>query len=200
MLTGVLGHRIDFDSTHRLYDQALAGGALLDLGVYTVSLATFLLGSSATLVSSEATIGETGIDEQCAMILRFPDACTAMLGATIRAWPCSEMNIAGSQGSIRIHAPLYRPEYISVIQNSGKNAVNPSRLTRYMEKFTRRHSTGSRPEATTAYPVVGNGSNYQAAEAADCLRSGRRESDIMPLADTLDVMRILDSAREQWAL
>ncbi|MEA2080381.1 MAG: Gfo/Idh/MocA family oxidoreductase [Pseudomonadota bacterium] len=198
MLTAVLGHRIDFDPAHRLYDPALAGGALLDLGVYTISLATFLLGSSATLAASEAEIGTTGVDEQCALILSFPGACTAMLGATIRAWPCSELTVVGSQGSIRIHAPLYRPEHISVARNSGEPVVPFSRLARYMKKFTRRPSAESRAGFTTAYPVVGNGSNYQAAEAAACVRSGRYESDIMPLADTLKIMEIMDSARQQW--
>jgi predicted dehydrogenase len=200
LLTAVLGHRIEFDPAHRLYDPALAGGALLDLGVYTISLATFLLGNSATLVASEATIGETGVDEQCALILRFPDACTAMLGATIRAWPSSELTIAGSQGCLRIHAPLYRPEHISVTRNSGEVEAPASRVSGYMKKFTRRLSTESRPESTNAYAVVGNGANYQAAAAADCLRSGQRESDIMPLADTLKAMELMDAARRQWGL
>jgi len=200
LLTAVLGHRIEFDRKHRLYDPTLAGGALLDLGVYTLSLATFLLGSSGTLVASEATIGATAVDEQCALILRFPTAGIAMLGATIRAWPTSELTLAGSHGSIRVHAPLYRPEHISVVQRSGDYAAPPSGMARLREKFTRQSTSRSQTGRTIGCPIVGNGSNYQAAEAAACLRSGRLESDLMPLDETLAVMTIMDAARRQWGL
>jgi predicted dehydrogenase len=200
LLTAVLGHRIEFDRNHRLYDPTLAGGALLDLGVYNLSLATFLLGSSGKLIASEAVIGTTGVDEQCSLMLRYPNTCTAQLGATIRGWPSSELTMAGSQGFIRIHAPLYRPEHVSIVRRTGESMAAPSRMARFRERFTRQLPAELQSGRTIACPVVGNGSNYQAAEAAACLRSGRLESDMMPLDETLAVMKIMDLARRQWGL
>lgn len=200
LLTATLGHRIEFDSAHRLYDPALGGGALLDLGVYTVSLATFLLGPGAKVVSSEAVIGESGVDEQCAMILRFPDARTAMLSATLRASPSSELMVAGSKGCIRIHAPLYRPEFVSISHNPNQPRGRALGVGRILEIFTGRRSAGPPDEIMQSYPIVGNGSNYQASEAAACMRAGRLESEVMPLADSLQVMKIMDSARARWSL
>jgi predicted dehydrogenase len=199
LLTAVLGHRITIDPANSLFDPVRGGGALLDLGVYTVSLATYLLGSSATVVSSEAIIGTTGVDEQCAMTLRFPDACTAMLSATLRASPSSELTLAGSEGCIRIHAPLYRPEFVSISHNPNPRRGHTSGMARYFGKFMRQKPVASPDEITEFFPVVGNGSNYQAAAAAACMREGRGESDVMPLADSLRTMEILDSARAHWS-
>lgn len=198
LLTAVLGHRIKADPAKALFDPALGGGALLDLGVYTVSLATYLLGSAAEVISSEAIIGATGVDEQCAMTLRFPNACTAMLGATLRAAPSSELMLAGTEGCIRIHAPLYRPEYVSISRHPNQSRAWSSRMSRVLGKFFRRQPAGPPDEITKSFPVFGNGSNYQSAEAASCVRAGRLESAVMPLVDSLRAMEILDAARERW--
>jgi predicted dehydrogenase len=58
---------------------------------------------------------------------------------------------------------------------------------------------GKQPE-TTEFALDGNGYNYQAAAVADALRAGKRESDIMPLDETLAIMRTMDRIREQWQL
>jgi hypothetical protein len=72
-------------------------------------------------------------------------------------------------------------------------------MARYFGKFRRQIPVAPPDEITEFFPVVGNGSNYQAAAAAACMREGRGESDVMPLADSLRTMEILDSARAHWS-
>lgn len=199
MVNGVVGHRVAFDPDHRLFAPSLGGGALLDLGVYAISIATFLIRQPAMLVASDAKIGESGVDEDCALTLRFPDGEIATLGATLRAWPPGEMTIAGTQGHIRIHAPLYRPEGISVVRQPGALDMSGAGPAGLLEKI-RRRLTGQPAGTTDALPVSGNGAGYQAAEAAACIRAGRIESDVMSLADTLATTEIMDAARREWGL
>jgi predicted dehydrogenase len=204
LLSAYLGHRIDPGATPRVYSPMRGGGALLDLGVYAISLATFLLGSSASLASSEAVIGSTGVDEQCTLILRFPGGRTATLGATICAWAYSELTLAASDGRIRIHAPLYRPEKITMSRVGNGISHDPKGLVSRVAKHLRRLKPsclhGANDEFAKTFPVTGNGANYQAVEAASCLIAGKTESEIMPLADTLGIMEIIDAARQQWGL
>ncbi|MEN8174096.1 MAG: gfo/Idh/MocA family oxidoreductase, partial [Chloroflexota bacterium] len=55
-------------------------------------------------------------------------------------------------------------------------------------------------EETIPCPLVGNGLNYEAVEAGDCIRTGKTESDIMPLDETLALMKIMDQIRSQIGL
>ena len=61
-------------------------------------------------------------------------------------------------------------------------------------------SVDNRPDELIDMPVVGNGYNYEAAEVGRCLREGRTESEVMPLDETLAIMRTLDEVRAQWGL
>lgn len=173
MVTGDFGFRTKVNPQGRLFNPALGGGALLDVGVYTVSLASMLLGAPSR-VAALAELGSTGVDEQSAMILSYQGGQLAVLFTAIRTSTPHEATIIGTDGYIRIHSSWWRPSRLTV-RKAGK-------------------------EELIEVPSEGNGYNYQAAEVGRCLREGRLESDIMGLDETLSIMRTMDQIRVQWGL
>lgn len=174
MLMADLGFRAEFDPKSRLFDPALGGGALLDVGIYTVSFASMLLGTPVK-VTSLAQLGQTGVDEQSAMLLSHAGGQLAVLAAAVRTDIPSEAIIMGTKGRIRVHAPIYCPVRLTL----------------------------SRPEQGDEIidaPLEGNGYNYQAFEVMNCLRNGWLESATMPLDETLSIMRTMDEIRAPWGL
>ena len=165
---GSFGFRADVQTKHRLFDPALGGGALLDLGCYPVQLAHFVLGSPAS-VSAVARIGETGVDEDTIVAMSFAGGAVAVAQSAIRTpLPC-DARITGTAGTIELPAFMHCPEHVDVTVGGD----------------TRRIDTplGEAPLA------------FQVEEMHACLRAGRLESTVMPLADTLAIARTLDLAR-----
>lgn len=174
MLTSDFGFRTNVNPRSRLFDLALGGGALLDVGVYPISLASMLFGVPERIVSM-ADLGETGVDEQAGIVLGYTGAKMALLATAIRTQTPMETLIMGSAGSIRIHSPSWCPTKMTIT-----SADDEAQLIEI--------------------PYSGNGYNYEAAEVASCLRSGLSESPIMPLDETREIMRTLDAVRAQWNL
>lgn len=165
--------RTSFNPAHRLFDPALGGGALLDVGIYPVSLASMILGAPAK-IAGVAHLGETGVDEQFAVTFGYPSGQIALLSAAIRTNAPDEALILGTEGAIKLHDPWWKPTAITVTTSRGQEVVEPE--------------------------TIGNGYNYEAAEVMRCLRQGLTESPIMSLDETLSIMRMLDQIRAQWGL
>jgi predicted dehydrogenase len=174
MVTSDFGFRTGVNPKHRLFDPALGGGALLDVGVYPVSLASMVFGEPER-VSGLADIGETGVDEQSAAVLGYGGGRLAVIWTAVRTSTPHETTILGADGWIRIHSPSWRPTRLSVVRQ-GKE------------------------EELIEEPFPGNGYQFEAAEVQRCLRAGKTESDVMPLDETLAIMRTLDRIRDEWGL
>lgn len=168
------GYRCKWDPKGRLLNPELAGGALLDVGIYPVSFASMIFGSQPRTIKSLAHIGETKVDEQCAVIFGYDGGRIASLGAALRTDMMNDALIMGTEGMI--HIPVFY---------CAKSA-------------TLRLASGH--EETFGPEFEGNGYNYEAAEAMRCLKAGKLESDIMPLDETLAIMRTMDEIRAQWGL
>jgi predicted dehydrogenase len=174
LLTADFGFSHGGGPEHRLFDPALGGGALLDVGVYLVSLSSMLFGAPDR-VSGLAHLGPTGVDEQVALILGYPGGQLAQLSAAVRTRTPQEVTLMGTDGWIRIHPIWWKPTRMTL-------------------------SRPGEPDEAFEIPFAGNGYNYEAAEVMRCLRAGELESPILPLDATLGVMRTLDEARAQWGL
>jgi predicted dehydrogenase len=178
LLTADFGFRKEFDPAHRLFDPGLGGGALLDIGVYMVSLASMLFGPP-TEVRTLAALAPTGVDDTAALLLGYGNGNgnrrVAQLSATIAAATPQEATVVGEAGWIRLHPLWWRAEALTL-------AV-----------------AGREPEVITA-PFLGNGYAHEAMEAMRCLRAGLTESSGMPLAETVSVMETLDRVRAEWGL
>jgi predicted dehydrogenase len=156
-----------FDPAHRLWDPALAGGALLDLGVYPVSFAWMLLGPPETVQATAAT-APTGVDSNTGVLLGYSSGAVALLHCGLMADSPNTATVTGTKGRIEVAAPFFRPTAMTL------------------------HRRDCEPETFTA-DLDGNGYTYQAAEVARCLRAGALESAVMPLAETLAILGTLDT-------
>jgi predicted dehydrogenase len=166
--------RGEFNPASRLFNPALGGGGLLDIGVYPLSLAHLLLGEP-TAITGVATLGDTGVDESAVLALGFPEGRLAAIACGIRVRSHHEAVIFGTEGSIRMHTSWWRPTKLTLARSGHDDEI-------------------------IDVPHIGNGYNYQAVEFNRCLRAGLLESPLRPHADTLAVMRIMDALRAQWGL
>lgn len=174
MILSDFGFRTQWDPQRRALNPDLAGGGLLDVGVYPISLASLFFGR-AQAVASQAHLGETGVDEQAAMVLKYDAGRLALLACGVRTETPMEAWLLGTEGKIHLHHPWYRG----------------GPLTRMIK--------GKDPETITP-PTAENGFIYEVEEVGRCLRAGRTESDIMPLDESLAIMETMDDIRAQWGL
>jgi predicted dehydrogenase len=157
-----------------LFDHDLGGGVLLDAGVYLISMASMVLGTPIKVLAAGA-IGETGVDEQTAVTLETAEQATALLYVSLRARRPPDLEILGERGRIRVEAPVFRPAALTVWGADGAATVH-------------------------SHPIDGSGYGGQLREVAAALRQGRTESAIMPLDETLSIMRTMDAVRAQIGL
>jgi predicted dehydrogenase len=160
------------DPATRLRDPGQAGGALLDMGVYPVTFAYAVLGAP-TSIAATSVPASTGVDGTTGIVLGYPDA-VATIATSIEADMPSTGLVMGSKGYIEAEA--YHACVHYVVHRHGEEPV----------------------ERTISWP--GTGYTYEAEEAATGVRSGRTESDLIPMTDTLAVMQVLDECRRQIGL
>jgi len=164
-----------FDPAHRLFNKALGGGALLDVGVYTLTIATMILGMPDD-IASQALMGESGVDEQVSMLLKYENGASALLHAGINGEMTNQAVIKGTTGTLTIHDPFWHP-------------------TRYTVK-----KYGTDAEETIEIPHEGFGYAYEARAVHTQLRAGAIEHPAMSHATTRQMMQLCDDLRESWGL
>ena len=177
---GVLGDLVTVTADHgqwftkdpafRLFAPELGGGALLDLGVYPATFAFLFLGPPDT-VHTVGTLSPTGSDETVAMQWMYGDHPGAQLWTSALIHAPNEAAILGTKGWISFLPEAYRPTGLILHTDAG--------------------------EVHSPDPLAGNGHGYQPEieEVERCLRAGLMESPLIPHADTIAILEILDGAR-----
>jgi predicted dehydrogenase len=208
--TAEFGFKVPFEEGSRYFSKSMGGGAMLDRGVYVVSLAHYFLGKP-NRVSGMSFNGKTGVDEHTSCMLGFPNGATALLSASLKVQTANEIVIYGENGTLKIHAPLYRPTRMTLTKTGAAQVSNVD--------------AGIRPESTSEkllnkswfkkiffkvepalknlrgsgnnilLPYEGNGYNYEAAEVVRCLQAGLKESPIHTFNDVLDVLETMDKLK-----
>lgn len=173
MITVDFGFRTGVNEEGRLFNPHFGGGGLLDVGIYPVSLAYFVLGAPSR-ITGFADLGETGVDEQAAWIFGYPEGQLALMSSAIRTNTQHEARIAGTEGMIRIPDWWHAHQMTISVNGKADEVFEPT--------------------------FEGNGYNYEAAEVARCLRAGELESPVMTLDESLSIMGSLDEIRTQWGL
>ena len=168
------GQFFEPDPEHRLFAPSLGGGALLDLGIYPVSFAHWFLGAPST-VTAVSDPAFTGVDAQTSALLQHPGGAHAVVTTTLQAQTVNRAAITGTLGSIDIDPIFYAPSSVTL------------------------RIRGQEPEHRD-FPHDGHGLRHEAAEVGRCLRAGLRESPVLPLAETLSIMGVLDEVRRQIGL
>jgi predicted dehydrogenase len=160
--------RTDVNPEGRLFNPEAAGGSLLDVGVYNVSFCSMIYGKQPDRVQSHLEIGATGVDESAAVIFNYEGGQSASIFSAIRVSTAHDAVIYGEEGFIKL--PSYWHGDTIILNN--KDGAREIKL-----------------------PFESTGFQYEAAEAMSCLEKGLLESPIMPLKETLSVLKTLDKIR-----
>jgi dihydrodiol dehydrogenase / D-xylose 1-dehydrogenase (NADP) len=174
MINASFSFRTGWNPEGRALNPDLAGGGLLDVGIYVLSLAYWITQKDPTSISSAAHIGDTGVDEQAGMLLKYDDGAIALLSCGVRTSTSHNAAIYGTEGWI---------EFPESFWNGTKAVLH-----------------AGDEEIEFEQPHLSNGYEYQAIEVGNCLAEGKTESTIMSLDETLRIMRTLDTIRSQWDL
>lgn len=195
------------DPAASLFDPARGGGALMHRGVYPLSLARHLLGPVSE-VQAMARIGDTGVDEDCALTLRHQGGALSILRASLSSNGPNGMVIQGTRGTIRLAAPIYRPPaarlFATTPRAGGSNAGGAGGLRsdprvhalwQRLGPVVRALKPGGR---RIMAPYAGTGYGHQIAAVHAALAAGATESPVMPLAESVEIMGLVDAARAAW--
>jgi predicted dehydrogenase len=162
-----------FDAAGRLWSPELAGGALLDLGIYPVSFAWMLLGAPDT-VQAVTTPAPTGVDANTGILFGYNSGPVALMHCGLLAESPHTATIVGTRGRIDVAARFYRPDSMTL------------------------YRAAAEPETMTI-EIPGHGYTYQAEEVARCLRQGLLESPRMPLDESVAIIGALDTITARFA-
>lgn len=159
----------------RIVDPALAGGALLDIGIYGINFALMHFGTDIARVESAVQMTPTGVDGMESITLFYQDGRMAVLTHSIYARSDRKGIIHGDKGYLVVEN-INNPQSVSVFD------------------------TQDRLVARYDVPPQISGYEYQFRECDRLIREGKTESDSMPLAETIHVMEFMDSIRSSWGL
>ena len=158
---------------HRLYKRELAGGALLDLGCYPIMYACAFMGHEPQRIISHMAMGEKNVDYLDSVILEYEGGKFAHLSCGLGCDRSISAYILGTKGRI-----LLQDEFF----------FQATKVTAY--------DFDNHVLETFEGPFLKNGYEFEAMEAMECIRAGKTESEKVPLDETLAIMKILDTCRE----
>jgi predicted dehydrogenase len=169
-----LGFTANFGPGHRLFNPELGGGALLDIGIYPLSIAASLLGPVAE-VRAQAQMGPTGVDVQTGFTLKHAGGAMSICSCSLLARTPSELTVSGTRGHIRMNTRFHQARSVTVALDDGSTR-------------------------TIDTPFLGNGYVHEVIEAQRCFRAGLIESPGMTHDETLALMGVMDEIRRQIGL
>ena len=152
----------------------IAGGALLDVGIYPISLACWLFGGVPPISHSNAYITEKGVDGVSSYYLDFGKNKSALLSSSVIVHTPKDAVIVGTKGYINV-PEFWKAQQVSV----------------YINGEEEKHHN---------FPYEPFGFQYEAQEVMECIVKGELESSVMPLDETQDILKLMDSFRKSWNL
>lgn len=182
--TGVIGEILHVEADHgqylidhanpRLTEPELAGGALLDLGIYPVSFAHLILGKPKKITAA-GVLTSKGVDSQASAIFDYDSGAQAVITTTLLTQTPCRATVAGTLGRIELDRTFYNPTNMRIILLNGNTTEIPS-------------------------SYVGHGLREQAAELERMVRSSELESPLLTHKESIEIMASLDEIREQIGL
>ena len=156
----------------RLHDSSLGGGSLIDLGVYPISFAHRVFGMPSRIQAS-ATLLPGNVDEAMAAIFEYPNGQQALVHSSLRVNGPIRAFVLGDKGRVELDKPFYEHSSFTFYD------MDDNQIFRY---------DGN---------IEGRGMQYQALEVERCIRAGLRQSQIMSLDETIEIMEVMDQIRQQ---
>jgi len=173
MVQANFGYNTHFDPKNRFFDLNLGGGALLDAGIYPLSIISMVFGGKKPLdIKSQLFFGETGTDEEDAVILSYGGSRIAFAAAATRTEMTNDAWIYGTRGMIHI------PDFLRA--RTARLLLNGKDEYFYQPDF------------------ISNGYNYEAQAVMNCLREGKVESPVITWDESMVLMETMDTIRSQW--
>ena len=172
-----LGFKVEADPDDRMVNPELGASALLDMGIYPLTIAHLLLGRAEALTAT-ADLTDRGIDQDIAIAGRYPGGALATMTASLTSHSSRTAEIATDRGRIRF-TDFHHPEkavFTPIVKLEGSWKYGP----------------GDPVEVLGREPIIGQGYGNEAAEVGRCLRAGLRESPLVPHEQTLTLMRQMD--------
>lgn len=165
---------VPVDPQHRLFNPELAGGALLDIGIYPVAFAYSMAGTPDEITGA-ATIGDTGVDYQSSALFNYNSGAIAMLFSSMITASTVGATVSGTGGVVHIPGNWWQPSEIHVRLEG-------------QEPFVKHFD----------YP--GSGYQFEAMAVRQHIHAGDMESNIMPLDESLSITETMDTLRAQWGI
>jgi predicted dehydrogenase len=182
VVTVLADHGLRFDPAHpehRLYDPTLGGGALLDLGLYAVSVVASFLDDDLT-IAALGTLTDTGVDAEVSAVLRDGAGRHGAISTSLSTELPNRASINGTRGRIELGYNYMGPSDLRIITFDDGNPAH-----------------GSQFEDFSGAVEGGLGWRFEALEVARCVAAGQLESAVVPHALTLKTLRIMDEIRRQ---
>lgn len=174
IITADFGFRSSISEEGRLFNRQLGGGSLMDVGIYPISFASMFFGTQPEEITCAAHMGETGVDEQIGIVLKYGKGQIALLHSAIRTNTAHIARITGTEGEIVI------PDFWKASEAVLKT------------------STGRREEISI--PFKENGYCYEAEEVTRCILEGKKYSELMSPEESFEIVGILDEIRRKAGL
>lgn len=156
---------------HRHFNVQLCGGTILDIGIYNIFLSLLLFGKPDRIVA-QATLSNQGVDTSCGYIFKYDNELLAVMESSFMYDAPITAEIFGSKGKITLENRWFTPGKVNVDYTDGKK-----------EEFS--------------FEIKGNGYELEAIEAAECIRSGKLQSDLWSWKDSRHLVSLMDTIREQ---
>ncbi len=170
------GFRVSDDPKGRLLNRDLAGGALLDAGIYPLSFARMVMGARPATIQAVGHIGPTGVDEQSVYLFRYDDGSLAVLSSAVRTALDSRAVLFGTEGRIVVPSRFLTADAVE-LQIPDKEVIR--KIHPYIDQ---------------------EGFKYELAAVDECIYNGETECSVMPLDETLELSQTIDEIKRQLGL
>lgn len=168
-LSADFGFKVDYNPKSRLFDPALGGGSLLDIGIYPLFISLLLLGKPETIHSS-LRFADSGVDASCSVLLSYSEGKTAALFSSFETFTNIKCEIYGTKGKIIIDDRFHQQnEHVLVLNGLPAQVVKSDAL--------------------------GFGYIFEIEHVNECLYQGLKESPNMPLKYSLELLQMMDEIR-----
>lgn len=168
------GFPLPYDPEGRWFNKDLAGGVLLDMGIYNVAMSQWVFGSNPVSVRAHGVLAASGVDELTSATMQYEGGGMALFGCSFVTKLQNTLEIRGTKGSIHTEDKFWYPQKATV-------------------------RVGDEVEEIEA-PFKGSGFEFEIMESQRCIREGLVESPGMSWADTLANMKVMDDIRAQIGL
>ncbi|MBR4891487.1 MAG: Gfo/Idh/MocA family oxidoreductase [Clostridia bacterium] len=165
-------YSMPYNAQSRVYNPDLAGGALLDVGVYCLNFAAIFLGDEVEDIISMSDVNY-GVDCQTNVLLKYSNGRIASLSSAVNVRKPNTGYIYGTKGFISLPNFYAAQEIIVNVNNSERRILKP---------------------------FMGNGFEEEIIEACSCIRDGKMQSNIMPMKESIRIMKQMDLIRNQIGL